>query len=115
MSDFWLGDLVLFFGTGLSGLITPSLEEMIQVVRQMQEEGFDIPVLIGGATTSSKHTSVKIAKHYDHPVVHVVDASLSVPVVEALLDDDKKSNFDKQNREKQDKDCLLYTSPSPRD
>jgi 5-methyltetrahydrofolate--homocysteine methyltransferase len=89
---------------GLSGLITPSLEEMIIVLRQMQEEGFDIPVLIGGATTSSKHTSVKIAKNYDHPVVHVVDASLSVPVVEALLDPDQKEDFDKQNRIKQDKE-----------
>ena len=89
---------------GLSGLITPSLEEMITVVRQMQDEGFDIPVLIGGATTSSKHTSVKIAKNYDHPVVHVVDASLSVPVVEALLDPAQKDEFDKQNREKQEKE-----------
>ena len=89
---------------GLSGLITPSLEEMIIVVRQMQEEGFDIPVLIGGATTSSKHTAVKIAKNYDHPIVHVVDASLSVPVVEALLDPDQKDDFDKQNREKQEKE-----------
>ncbi len=71
---------------GLSGLITPSLEEMQTVAREMQRRGFTIPLLIGGATTSSKHTAVKIAPEYSHPVVHVVDASLSVPAVEKLLD-----------------------------
>ncbi len=89
---------------GLSGLITPSLEEMIVVAREMQDQGFKVPLLVGGATTSSKHTSVKIAQKYDQPVIHVGDASLSVPVVEALLDKDKKDKFDTDNRAKQEKE-----------
>lgn len=89
---------------GLSGLITPSLEEMITVAREMQDQGFKVPLLIGGATTSSKHTSVKIAQKYDQPVIHVGDASLSVPVVEALLDESSKDEFDAQNREKQERE-----------
>ena len=70
---------------GLSGLITPSLDEMVHVAKEMQREGFSIPLLIGGATTSKVHTAVKIAPHYDHPVVHVNDASRSVPVVGSLV------------------------------
>src|SRR5471030_1752194 len=69
---------------GLSGLITPSLDEMTHVAREMQREGFDMPLLIGGATTSAKHTAVKIAPAYHGPVVHVKDASRSVPVVEKM-------------------------------
>ena len=88
---------------GLSGLITPSLEEMITVARTMQDEGWDIPLLIGGATTSAKHTAVKIAPAYKQPIVHVGDASLSVGVVEALLDPDSKSAFVEQNLTAQDK------------
>src|SRR6185369_17310134 len=79
---------------GLSGLITPSLDEMVHVAREMKRQGFTLPLLIGGATTSKKHTAVRIAPEYPGPVVHVVDASLSVPVVENLLDDDRKPGFD---------------------
>ncbi len=69
---------------GLSGLITPSLDEMVHVAREMQREGFTLPLLIGGATTSAKHTAIKIAPAYKNPVVHVKDASRSVGVVERL-------------------------------
>ena len=78
---------------GLSGLITPSLEEMTHVAKEMQREGFTVPLLIGGATTSGKHTAVKIAPHYEQPTIHVVDASQSVPVVEKLLDDDARDAY----------------------
>ncbi len=88
---------------GLSGLITPSLEEMIIVARTMKEQGFTVPLLIGGATTSAKHTAVKIAPVYDQPVVHVGDASLSVGVVEALLDADQKAVYAAKNLEAQAK------------
>lgn len=88
---------------GLSGLITPSLEEMIIVARTMKEQGFTVPLLIGGATTSAKHTAVKIAPAYDQPVVHVGDASLSVGVVEALLDADRRPEFVAKNLEAQAK------------
>ncbi|MEP3480376.1 MAG: methionine synthase [Fuerstiella sp.] len=88
---------------GLSGLITPSLEEMIVVARTMQEEGWDVPLLVGGATTSAKHTAVKIAGAYEHPVIHVGDASLSVGVVEALLDPESKPAFITKNLEAQEK------------
>ncbi len=86
---------------GLSGLITPSLEEMIIVARTMEEQGFTVPLLVGGATTSAKHTAVKIAPVYNSPVVHVGDASLSVGVVEALLDADRKPEFVAKNIEAQ--------------
>jgi len=70
---------------GLSGLITPSLDEMVGVAKEMQRQGFKIPLLIGGATTSKAHTAVKIAEHYSGAVVHVLDASRSVPVASKLL------------------------------
>jgi 5-methyltetrahydrofolate--homocysteine methyltransferase len=73
---------------GLSGLITPSLDEMAHVAREMQREGFTIPLLIGGATTSKAHTAVKIAHHYQGPVVHVLDASKAVPAVGSLINPD---------------------------
>jgi 5-methyltetrahydrofolate--homocysteine methyltransferase len=88
---------------GLSGLITPSLEEMIIVARTMKEQGFTVPLLIGGATTSAKHTAVKVAPAYDQPVVHVGDASLSVGVVEALLDPGRKADFVARNIDSQAK------------
>ena len=69
---------------GLSGLITPSLDEMVHVAREMEREGFELPLLIGGATTSAKHTAVKIAPEYHGPVVHVKDASRCVGVVDRL-------------------------------
>jgi 5-methyltetrahydrofolate--homocysteine methyltransferase len=66
---------------GLSGLITPSLDEMIYVAKEMQRLKMKVPLLIGGATTSKAHTAVKIAPAYEHPVIHVLDASRSVVVV----------------------------------
>ena len=93
---------------GLSGLITPSLEEMIHVARDMQREGFMVPLLIGGATTSAKHTAVKIAPEFEQPVVHVVDASLSVPAVEALLDADRKADYVAKVRAEQEQDRQAF-------
>ncbi len=78
---------------GLSGLITPSLDEMVFVASEMQRQGFDIPLLIGGATTSRAHTAVKIDPAYQQPVVWVKDASRSVPVVSKLLSDDGHAGF----------------------
>jgi 5-methyltetrahydrofolate--homocysteine methyltransferase len=84
---------------GLSGLITPSLDEMVHVAQEMEREGFRLPLLIGGATTSRAHTAVKIAPHYAASTVHVLDASRAVGVVNALLNEQLKSDFDKQTRE----------------
>ncbi|ATE61488.1 methionine synthase [Thauera sinica] len=78
---------------GLSGLITPSLEEMAHVAGEMQRQGFDVPLLIGGATTSRNHTAIKIAPHYGKAVVYVPDASRAVGVVTALLSDEKSHAF----------------------
>jgi 5-methyltetrahydrofolate--homocysteine methyltransferase len=78
---------------GLSGLITPSLDEMVHVAKEMERQGFTIPLLIGGATTSKVHTAVKIEPHYSHPVVHVNDASRSVPVVGSLISKDQRDSF----------------------
>jgi 5-methyltetrahydrofolate--homocysteine methyltransferase len=75
---------------GLSGLITPSLDEMVHVASEMQRNGFALPLLIGGATTSRAHTAVKIAPHYGQPVVHVLDASRAVPVTTSLLSTEGK-------------------------
>jgi len=84
---------------GLSGLITPSLEEMQHVAREMERLGFKLPLLIGGATTSKAHTAIKIAPHYSQPVVHVLDASRAVPVTTSLLSKDGKDAFVKAHRE----------------
>jgi len=78
---------------GLSGLITPSLDEMVHVAREMKREGFTVPLLIGGATTSTAHSAVKIATEYEHGVVHVLDASRVVNVVSALLSPEQKPKF----------------------
>ena len=78
---------------GLSGLITPSLDEMVNLASEMQRQGFDIPLLIGGATTSRAHTAVKVDRAYKGPVVWVKDASRSVPVVSALLSEEQKPKF----------------------
>jgi 5-methyltetrahydrofolate--homocysteine methyltransferase len=83
---------------GLSGLITPSLDEMVHVAREMERQGFKLPLLIGGATTSRAHTAIKIAPHYSEPVVHILDASRAVPVTTSLLSDDGKSAFVAQHR-----------------
>ena len=88
---------------GLSGLITPSLDEMAHVAREMKREGLTLPLLIGGATTSKAHTSVKIAPHYDEPVVHVVDASRAVGVGGQVINPLLKPAFARNNREEQDK------------
>jgi 5-methyltetrahydrofolate--homocysteine methyltransferase len=84
---------------GLSGLITPSLDEMVHVAQEMEREGFRLPLLIGGATTSRAHTAVKIAPHYQASIVHVLDASRAVGVVNSLLNEELKSAFDKKTRE----------------
>jgi len=78
---------------GLSGLITPSLDEMVHHAKEMQREGFDIPLLIGGATTSQTHTAVKIAPGYEQPVIHVKDASRAVGVVQKLVSEDHKAGY----------------------
>jgi 5-methyltetrahydrofolate--homocysteine methyltransferase len=83
---------------GLSGLITPSLDEMVHVAREMERQGFKLPLLIGGATTSRAHTAVKIAPYYREPVVHIVDASRAVPVTTSLLSDEGKTAFVEQHR-----------------
>jgi len=79
---------------GLSGLITPSLEEMTHVANELQREAFDIPLLIGGATTSRMHTAVKISGNYAQPVVHVVDASRCVQVASSLLSTEHRARFE---------------------
>jgi 5-methyltetrahydrofolate--homocysteine methyltransferase len=81
---------------GLSGLITPSLDEMVHVAKEMTREGFDVPLLIGGATTSKAHTAVKIAPSYAPGVVHVLDASRAVGVVGSLVSQTKKEGFVRQ-------------------
>ncbi|TWT70787.1 methionine synthase [Crateriforma conspicua] len=86
---------------GLSGLITPSLDEMVHVAREMKRRQMNLPLLIGGATTSAKHTAVKIAPAYDQPVIHVADASRSVGVVEKLISDDMHDEFVQSNKKLQ--------------
>jgi 5-methyltetrahydrofolate--homocysteine methyltransferase len=88
---------------GLSGLITPSLDEMVFVAREMDRRGFTIPLLIGGATTSKQHTAVKIAPEFAQPVVHVLDASRAVDVVSSLLSAEQKPAFDRANRKDQER------------
>ena len=83
---------------GLSGLITPSLDEMVHVAKEMERQGFTLPLLVGGATTSRAHTAVKIAPHYSQPVVHVLDASRAVPVTTSLLSEDGKEEFVAKHR-----------------
>ena len=97
---------------GLSGLITPSLDEMVHVAREMERHGFKLPLLIGGATTSRAHTAVKIAPHYSEPVVHVLDASRAVPVTTSLLSDEGKSAFVVQHRA--DYEALRKAHAAPR-
>ena len=86
---------------GLSGLITPSLDEMVFVASEMERRGFTLPLLIGGATTSKQHTAVKIAPAYEKATVHVLDASRAVDVVSTLLNPDKIAGFDRENKKKQ--------------
>ncbi len=86
---------------GLSGLITPSLDEMVHVAKEMERRGFTVPLLVGGATTSAAHTAIKIAPHYSGPVLHVLDASRSVPVTTSLLSEDQRDGFVQANRDRQ--------------
>jgi 5-methyltetrahydrofolate--homocysteine methyltransferase len=88
---------------GLSGLITPSLDEMVHVAKEMERERFKLPLLIGGATTSKAHTAVRIAPVYSEPVVHVLDASRAVPVVGQLLDEGSKVDFVAKVRAEQER------------
>jgi 5-methyltetrahydrofolate--homocysteine methyltransferase len=94
---------------GLSGLITPSLDEMVHVAREMEREGFQLPLLIGGATTSAKHTAVKIAPAYHEIVIHVKDASRCVGVVDRLNRPDQKIDLDRGNRQTQERDRESYS------
>ncbi len=87
---------------GLSGLITPSLDEMVHVARELEQHRLQVPLLIGGATTSRTHTAVKIAPIYSQPVIHVLDASKSVPVVKNLLDNSTKKDFIEKIRKEYD-------------
>lgn len=93
---------------GLSGLITPSLDEMVHVAKEMEREGFSVPLLIGGATTSAKHTAVRIAPAYHESTVHVLDASQSVGVVGSLIDPNLKPGFNEKNRAAQERDRQSY-------
>jgi 5-methyltetrahydrofolate--homocysteine methyltransferase len=99
---------------GLSGLITPSLDEMVNVAREMERRGIRKPLLIGGATTSRQHTAVKIAPEYEQPTVHVNDASRAVGVVASLLDASQRDTFAAANRVKQEQLRALHASRSER-
>jgi 5-methyltetrahydrofolate--homocysteine methyltransferase len=88
---------------GLSGLITPSLDQMVDVAREMERRGMELPLLIGGATTSRQHTAVRIAPAYSQPVVHVLDASRVVGVVSSLLDPVRRERLDGENRADQER------------
>jgi 5-methyltetrahydrofolate--homocysteine methyltransferase len=88
---------------GLSGLITPSLDHMVDVAREMERRGLTLPLLIGGATTSRQHTAVRIAPEYGQPVVHVHDASRAVGVVSDLLEPSRRERLDAENRELQER------------
>jgi 5-methyltetrahydrofolate--homocysteine methyltransferase len=88
---------------GLSGLITPSLDQMVDVAHEMTRRGLTLPLLIGGATTSRQHTAVKIAPQYDQPVVHVLDASRVAAVVSDLLEPERRERLDRDNRELQER------------
>jgi 5-methyltetrahydrofolate--homocysteine methyltransferase len=99
---------------GLSGLITPSLDEMTHVAREMERLGFKLPLLIGGATTSKAHTAIKIAPHYSEPVVHVLDASRAVPVTTSLLSTESKGAFVEQHRAEYENLRKTHAAPKRR-
>ncbi|HEY8103568.1 MAG TPA: methionine synthase [Gaiellaceae bacterium] len=99
---------------GLSGLITPSLDEMVQVAKEMERRGLDLPLLIGGATTSRQHTAVRIAPAYGRETVHVLDASRVVGVVSDLLDPDRRATLDTENREEQERLRTQYAEKERR-
>jgi 5-methyltetrahydrofolate--homocysteine methyltransferase len=99
---------------GLSGLITPSLDEMVHVAEEMERRGLELPLLIGGATTSRQHTAVRIAPAYSRPAVHVIDASRVVGVVSDLLDPVRKGELDLRNREEQERLRALHAEKERR-
>ncbi len=94
---------------GLSGLITPSLDEMVYVAKEMERRGIQKPLLIGGATTSKQHTAVKIAPQYSGSTIHVLDASRAVNTVASILDERKRPKFDAENRERQEQLRFVYS------
>jgi 5-methyltetrahydrofolate--homocysteine methyltransferase len=98
---------------GLSGLITPSLDEMVHVAKEMEREKFHLPLLIGGATTSKAHTAVKIAQHYSNAVVHVLDASRAVGVVSALLSPVQKNEFVANNNLEHERARVAHARKAP--
>ena len=99
---------------GLSGLITPSLDEMAHVAEEIERRGLDLPLLIGGATTSREHTAVRIAPKYHASTVHVLDASRAGPVVSALLDEKQRGVFDKKNRAEQEEAREIFAGKRKR-
>ncbi len=99
---------------GLSGLITPSLDEMVHVGKEMKRQGFELPLLIGGATTSKAHTAVKIEPQYDHPVVYVSNASRAVSVVSNLLSSEHKAKFFAATREEYERVRVRHYKKGPR-
>ena len=99
---------------GLSGLITPSLDEMVHVAKEMERTGLKIPLLLGGATTSKAHTAVKIAQHYSQPVVHVLDASRAVPITTTLLNKEGKAAFIEKHNAEYEKLRELHAAPKPK-
>jgi 5-methyltetrahydrofolate--homocysteine methyltransferase len=96
---------------GLSGLITPSLDEMVHVAKEMERQGFTLPLLIGGATTSRAHTAIKIAPFYNQPVVHILDASRAVPVTTSLLSEDGKDEFVTEHRAEYERLRKAHAAP----
>jgi 5-methyltetrahydrofolate--homocysteine methyltransferase len=99
---------------GLSGLITPSLDEMAHVAKEMERQGFDMPLLIGGATTSAKHTAVKIAPGYHQSVIHVKDASRCVGVMDRLSRPESRAEFDRDNRAMQEQERQSFARRTQR-
>ncbi len=99
---------------GLSGLITPSLDEMVHVGKEMKRQGIELPLLIGGATTSKAHTAVKIEPQYDHPVVYVSNASRAVSVVSNLLSDEHKAKFFADTKEEYERVRVRHYKKGPR-
>ena len=99
---------------GLSGLITPSLDEMVHVAREMKRQEFELPLLIGGATTSKAHTAVKIEPQYEHPVVYVSNASRSVSVVSSLLSHELHGDFVAKQKEEYERVRARHYKKGPR-
>jgi 5-methyltetrahydrofolate--homocysteine methyltransferase len=93
---------------GMSGLITPSLDEMIYNAKEFEKKGYKLPILVGGATTSRAHTAIKISEYYSEPIVHVGDASLVVRACNSLLSDNLRKNFVKEHREREQREREIY-------